>query len=152
MKRALLVGAVAIVLGMFVAATPAAAQMAVREGTCTHTHGTNVVTYDCNFNVRDYTVGTPVKFTINYECSGACGPVTSFGLRDAGFTPEGVMGRMVGAKRLTNAIELTFVFDRLKTAGKNMIGNAHFNMNLSADDGTGTFVTVPCYVDVHLKQ
>ena len=152
MKRALLAGAVAVVLGMFVAATPAAAQSVVREGTCSHTHGTNLVKYDCNFNVSDYAVGTPVKFTINYECSGTCGAVTSFGLRNAGFSPEGTMGRMVGAKRLTNAIELTFVFDALKTAGKKKVGNAHFNMNLSMDDGTGTFATVPCDVDVHLRD
>lgn len=152
MKRALLVGVMAAVLAVFVAATPASAETVVREGTCGHMHGSNMLTYDCNFNVRDYVVGAPVKFTINYGCTGRCGPVTSFGLRKAGFTPNGVMGRLVAAKRLTNAVELTFVFDSLKTTGNGSVGNAHFNLNLSMDDGTGTMSTVPCDVDVHLKQ
>jgi hypothetical protein len=152
MKRALLFVVMTGVLAVFVAATPAFAQTVVREGTCSHLHGTNSLTYDCSFNVSNYVVGTPVTFTVNYTCSGPCGPVTSFGLRDSGFTPDGVSGRLVGAKRLSGAVELTFVFDSLKKTGRTSIGNAHFNLNLSMDDGSGTKSTVPCDVDVHLRQ
>jgi hypothetical protein len=152
MKRALLFGLMAAALVVFVAATPASAETVVRESTCSYTHGSNSLTYDCSFNASNYEVGTPVTFTVNYSCSGPCGPVTSFGLRESGFTPDGVSGRLVGAKRMSNAVELTFVFDSLKKTGKTSVGNAHFKLNLSMDDGTGSWSTVPCDVDVHLRQ
>ena len=142
----------AMALALFVGVSPAAAQAVVKESTCTHEHGSNTITYDCGFNVRDYTVGTPVTFTMNYACSGPCGSITSFGLRNSGFTPGGVSGHLVGGKRVPGGMELTFVFDSLKQGGKGAVGNAHFKMNLNADEGTGTMVLVPCSVDVHLME
>jgi hypothetical protein len=152
MKRALLCCVVAGALVLFAGVTPVAAQMVMKESECTMNHGSNTITYDCGFNVKGYTVGTPVTFTVNYYCSGTCLGVTSFGLRDSGFTPGGVSGHLVGGKRLPNGIQLTFVFDSLKTTGKGGVGNAHFKANLNADDGSGTVGMVPCTVDVHLKE
>lgn len=151
MKRALLVSVMAAAL-VFLGATPVAAQSVVKESSCTQTHGTNTMTYDCGFNVSEYTVGTPIKVTVNYACTGACGPVTSFGLRKAGFSPGGVSGRLVAAKRMSNYVELTFVFDALKQTGTGAVGNAHFMLNVSMDDGSGMRSTVPCNLDVHLRQ
>ena len=151
MKRALLCGAMAAVLALFVGVSPAAAQAVVKESSCTHQHGSNTITYDCGFNVKDYTVGTPVTFTVNYACSGNCGAVTSFGLRNSGFTPGGVSGHLVGGKRVTGGMQLTFVFDSLKKTGSGAVGNAHFKMNLNADTGDGMEL-VPCTVDVHLDE
>ena len=147
MKRALF-GA-AVILVMLVAINPASAQAVVRELTCTEVYGSNSMTYDCGFNVKDYVVGTPVKFIINYSCTGGCGPVVSFGLRGSGFTPPGTSGHMVGGKRIPNGVELTFVFDSLKNGH---VGNAHFNLNLNMDDGSGNWSAVPCKVNVHLMD
>jgi len=147
MKRALF--SAAVILTMLAIASPASAQAVVRELTCTEVYGSNSMTYDCGFNVKDYVVGTPVKFIINYSCTGGCGPVVSFGLRGSGFTPPGTSGHMVGGKRIPNGVELTFVFDSLKNGH---IGNAHFNLNLNMDDGSGNWSAVPCKVNVHLMD
>ena len=147
MKRALF--SAAVILTMLAVASPASAQAVVRELTCTEVYGSNSMTYDCGFNVKDYVVGTPVKFIINYSCTGGCGPVVSFGLRGSGFTPPGTSGHMVGGKRIPNGVELTFVFDSLKNGH---IGNAHFNLNLNMDDGSGNWSAVPCKVNVHLMD
>lgn len=145
MKRALF--SAAVILTMLAIASPASAQAVVRELTCTEVHGSNQMNYDCGFNVKDYVVGTPVKFIINYSCTGGCGPVVSFGLRNNGFSPPGTSGHMVGGKRIPNGVELTFVFDSLKNGH---VGNAHFNLNLNMDDGSGNWTAVPCKVNVHL--
>src|SRR5258706_7426182 len=118
MKRALF--AVAAILVTLAAVSPASAQAVVREQTCTEVVGTNQMTYDCGYNVKDYVPGTPITFTINFSCTGGCGPVVSFGLRGVGFTPPGTAGHMVGGKRLANGVELTFAFDSLK---KDHVGN-----------------------------
>jgi hypothetical protein len=152
MKRVLICCVVAGALVLFAGASPAMAQMVMKESTCTMSHGSNTITYDCGFNVREYTVGTPVTFTLNYACTGNCPGITSFGLRGSGFSPGGVSGHLVGGKRITGGIQLTFVFDALKETGKGSVGNAHFKANLNADDGTGTISMVPCNVDVHLQE
>lgn len=144
-----LAGAVLLVAGF--AASPASAQV-VQESSCTHVVGSNTLTHDCGFNVRSYVVGSPVTFTINYSCTGSCGPVLSFGLRNAGFTPDGVSGHLVGGRRVAGGLELTFVFDSLKKTGSGAMGNAHFVMNMMVDDGGGTRQLTPCEVDVHLKS
>lgn len=151
MKRALSYGLMAAVLAVF-AAAPAAAQAVVKESTCTHVRGTNRMTYDCKFQVKNYVPGTPVTFAMTYGCSGSCGPVMSFGLRGRGFSPSGVSGHLVGGRRLDNGIELTFVFDSLKSMGNQKNGSALFNMNVSMDDGSGNMAPEPCDVDVHLKE
>lgn len=147
MKRALF--SAAVILVMLAVTSTASAQAVVRESTCTEVYGSNSMTYDCGFNVKGYVVGTPVTFTINYSCTGGCGPVVSFGLRGSGFTPPGTTGHMVGGKRITNGVELTFVFDALK---KDHVGNAHFNLNLNMDDGSGNWSAKPCKVNVHLMD
>jgi len=145
MKRALL--AVAAILVVLAAVSPASAQAVVREETCTEVVGSNSMTYDCGFHVKDYTVGTPVTLAINFSCTGGCGPVVSFGLRSNGFAPQGTTGHMVGGKRVPNGVELTFVFDTLKS---DHVGNAFFNLNLNMDDGSGNWSAHPCKVHVHL--
>ena len=150
MKRALFAVALAMVVSLMLA-TPVAAQSAVREKTCSETVGTNVVTYDCRFHVKDYVVGAPVTFTVNYSCTGNCGPVLSFGLQDRGFTPAGTSGHLVGGRRIPGGLELTFAFDSLKGMGKSVVGEGHFKMNLNVDDGSGTMTADPCNIDVHLN-
>ncbi|HEV8702989.1 MAG TPA: hypothetical protein VGV60_17090 [Candidatus Polarisedimenticolia bacterium] len=147
MKRALF--AVAAILVTLAAVSPASAQAVVREQTCTEVVGSNSMTYDCSFNVKDYTVGTPVTLTINYSCTGGCGPVVSFGLRGPGFAPPGTTGHMVSGKRIPNGVELTFVFDSLKN---DHVGNAFFNLNLNMDDGAGNWAAHPCQVKAHLMD
>ena len=147
MKRAL-VGA-AVVLGMLAAVTPASAQAVTRESQCTEVSGSNTMTYDCGFNVKDYVMGTPVTLTMSFSCSGGCGPVSSMGMRGSGFTPPGVTGHMVSGRRLDNGVELTFVFDTTKKASA---ANAHFNVNIGMDDGAGNWDTKPCKVNVHLRD
>lgn len=148
MKRALYCAAV-IFFAMLVVASPASAQTVTRESSCTEVQGSNTMTYDCGYNVKNYAVGTPVTFTIDYSCTSGCGPVLSFGLRNNGFSPPGVSGHLVGGKRIPNGVELTFVFDSLK---KGLVGNAHFNLNINMDDGSGTWSAVPCKVNVHLMD
>jgi hypothetical protein len=143
-------GAAVLLVAGF-AASPASAQVVMHESSCTDVVGSNSLTHDCGFNVKNYVVGSPVTFTVNYACTGSCGPVLSFGLRDAGFTPEGVSGHLVGGRRVAGGLELTFVFDALKKTGGGAVGNAHFSMNLMVDDGQGTRQVLPCGVDVHLK-
>ena len=152
MKRALFCGIAAAILALCVGVAPAAAQAVMKESSCSDQHGSNTITHDCGFNVKDYTPGTPVTFTMNYSCTGTCGTVTSFGLRNSGFTPGGVSGHLVGGKKIPGGIQLTFVFDTLKATGKGSVGNAHFKMNLNADDGSGVMSLVPCEVDVHLQE
>jgi len=151
MKRALLSLVVAGALVLFAGVTPVAAQMVMKESQRTMTHGSNTIVYDSGFSVRNYTVGTPVTFTINYSCSGACLGVTSFGLGNSGFTPNGVSGHLVGGKRLPDGIQLTFAFDSLKS-GKGAVANGHFKVNLNADDGSGTVSMVLLDVNVHLRD
>ncbi|MEK7799997.1 MAG: hypothetical protein AAB297_09240, partial [Acidobacteriota bacterium] len=76
-------------------------------------------------------------------------PVLSFGLRNNGFSPPGVSGHLVGGKRIPGGVELTFVFDSLK---KDHVGNAHFNLNINMDDGSGNWSATPCKVNVHLMD
>ena len=147
MKRALV--CTAIVLAMLAICRPVSAQAVTRESQCTEVNGSNTMTYDCGFNVKDYVMGTPITFTMTFSCNGNCGPVTSMGMRGSGFTPPGVTGHMVGGKRLDNGVELTFVFDTLK---KNSVANGHFNVNISMDDGQGNWTTSPCKVNVHLNN
>lgn len=151
MKRmSTLLAAVAVVaLG---ATLPASAQ-SVKEGTCTLEQGGISVTYDCRFNVKDYVTGTPVTIAIGYSCSGDCGPVMSFGLRDRGWMPAGTSGHMISGRRGVNGLELTFVFDSLKKTGNGGgVGNAGFMMGLMMPDGQGGLTILPCPVDVHLKD
>lgn len=152
MKRVIMYSAVGALLAMFVMASPASAQSVVRESTCTETMGSNVMTYDCGFNVKNYTLGSPVTLSVNWTCSGTCGWVTSFGLRDSGFSPSGVSGHMMGARRTATGVDLIFAFDSLKKTGGGYTGNAHFKMTVQMDDGTGTMVDAPCDLDVHLQQ
>jgi hypothetical protein len=140
------------VLATFFAAAPASAQTVVKETSCTHVNGSNRMTYDCKYQVKNYVPGTPVTFSMTYNCTGRCGPVMSFGLRGKGFSPAGVSGHLVGGRRLESGIELTFVFDSLKSMGNQKNGSALFNMNVNMDDGSGVMAPVPCDVDVHLKE
>jgi len=146
-----------LLVAMFVIAVvalgvaPASAQ-AAREGTCTNAEGATGVTWDCSFNVKNYVTGTPVTLAIDYTCTGACGPVMSFGLRDSGFTPAGVTGHLAGGRRIVSGLELTFIFDTLKKTGAGATGNAHFVMNLMVDDGAGGRVAMPLPIDVHLNE
>ncbi len=151
MKRALFGCVVAGALVLFAGVSTASAQSVMKESQCTMSHGSNTITYDCGFNVRGYTEGTPVTFTINYACSGTCPGITSFGLGKSGFTPNGVSGHLVGGKRLADGIQLTFVFDSLKN-GNGVAANAHFKANLNADDGTGTVSMVSLDAKVHVQQ
>ena len=148
MKRAL-VGA-EIVLATLAVAKPASAQAVTRDSQCMEVHGTNRMSYDCGFNVKNYVMGTPITFTMTFSCSGNCGPVTSFGLRNSGFTPAGVSGHMVSGKRVDNGVELTFVFDSAGKSGNSRAANGHFNMNVAMDDGQGNWDALPCKVNVHL--
>ena len=150
MKRAL-VGA-ALLLATLVVAKPASAQSVTRESQCTVVNGSNKMTHDCGFNVKNYVAGTPVTFTMTFSCTGGCGPVTSFGMRGNGFTPPGVSGHMVSGRRIDNGVELTFVFDTVKTNGSSSVANGSFNMNVNMDDGTGNWQAVPCKVNVHLND
>ena len=148
MKRAL-VGA-AIVLATLAVAKPASAQSVTRESQCTEVSGTNRMSYDCGFNVKNYVMGTPITFTMTYACSGNCGQVMSFGMRGNGFSPPGVAGHVIAGKRVENGVELTFVFDSTKKSGNSSVANGHFNMNVNMDDGSGNWTAAPCKVDVHL--
>jgi hypothetical protein len=143
--------AVFVVAVVALGVVPASAQL-MRESTCTNAEGATAVTWDCNFNVKDYVTGTPVVLAINYTCTGACGPVMSFGLRDNGFTPAGVSGHLAGGRRTLSGLDLTFVFDTLKKAGAGATGNAHFVMNLMMSDGAGGIVAMPLPIDVHLNE
>ena len=150
MKRmSIMLAAVAVVaLG---AVFPASAQT-VRETSCTSEMAGVTVTYDCGFNVKNNVTGTPVTIAIAYSCSGDCGPVMSFGLRDRGFAPGGVSGHMVSGRRGVNGLELTFVFDSLKKTGNGAVGNAMFAMGLMIPDGQGGMAIMPCPIDVHLGE
>jgi len=150
MKRALLCAAV--VLATFAAAHPVWAQSVTKESSCTEVYGSNKLTYDCGFNVKDYVMGTPITFTMTYSCTGNCGPVMSFGMRGSGFTPPGVSGHVIAGKRLENGLELTFVFDSVRKNGSSSVANGHFNMNVNMDDGSGNWSASPCKVDVHLHD
>jgi hypothetical protein len=152
MKRLVMYGAVAVFLAMAVMVSPASAQTVVRVSTCTATDGSNTMTYDCGFNVKNYSLDAPVTFNVTWTCTGTCGPATSFSLSPSGFTPAGVSGHMLGAKLLTNGLQLTFAFDSLKNVGGGYTGNAHFTMGVNMDDGTGTTTSIPCGIDVHLQE
>lgn len=151
MKRILLFGSVAALLALVAMTSPASAQTVTRESTCTETVGSNTMTYDCGFNVKNYTLGAPITFTMNWTCTGTCGDASAFGYRTPAFTPGGVSGRMTRPKLVSNGVELTFAFTALKKTGNGMIGNAHFMVDVDVDDGTGTMVPMPCNVDVHLN-
>ena len=150
MKRALLCAAV--VLATFAVAHPVWAQAVTRDSQCTEMNGTNKLTYDCGFNVKNYSVGAPVTFNINWSCTGTCGGANSFGLRQSGFSPSGVSGHMMGAKVTSSSVSLTFAFDSLKKTGGGYTGNAHFVMGIMMDDGSGTMSSAPCNIDVHLQE
>lgn len=153
MKRFLLFGVAAVLLMVAFSATPALAQSVVRDSTCAAVSGSNRMTYDCSFNVKNYTLGSPVTLNVGWACTGACGPVTAFGLGTNPFSPDGVSGHLMGAKRLDNGFALTFAFDSLKSMGKGPgVGNARFSMTVNMDDGSGNMTSVPCRLDVHLGE
>ena len=147
MKRMTILLAIAAFMLFGPAVAPASAQ-AVKDSSC-NDHG---LTWDCHFHIKDYVVGSPVTFTVNYSCPGKCGPVISFGLQDRGFTPEGVTGHLVGGSRMPSGLQLTFVFDNLGKTGNHAMGTGNFLMNVMVDDGAGGMIAVPCPVDVRLKS
>jgi hypothetical protein len=131
---------------------PASAET-TKESTCSVSGGAGSMTYDCDFHVKHYTTGAPVTLAIGYSCDGSCGSVASFGLAEVPFTPAGVAGHMVGGKRLSSGLELTFVFDALnKKSPGNGTGMAHFVMTMLMPDGAGGLMVVPCPIDVHLND
>ncbi len=169
MKRPLLLVSALAILFLCFAVSPLQAETTMRDRDCSHSSGSNTLKYDCGFQVKNYTVGTPVTFKVEFTCDGICGPVLSFGTRGTGFSPNGVSGRLVGGKRMENGVEVTFVFDSLQRQGtgkmaghsKSGPGNrtgqdgngwAHFTMNVAMDDGHDNMQSVPCDVDVHVKE
>ena len=152
MKKTVLtfVGAAFLVSTML--ATPARAQ-AVKEESCTD--AASGVTWDCSYRMKSVSPGTPVSFTVNFACQSAvCGPVLSFGLSSEGFTPATASGHLVGGRRMSNGLELTFAFDSVKAAGVSGNGHAaaHFVMNVMTTDASGGPVMVSCPVDVRLNE
>lgn len=151
MKGFSIVLAAALVVAAGFTAAPAGEQT-VKEKTCSEVVGSNTLSYDCQFRVNHYDLGGPVTFAMEYSCSGECGPVLSFGLRDEGFSPAGVSGHMLSGRRIPGGLELTFAFDTLQKQGSHAVGDAHFVMNLMVDNGQGGSQVMPCPVDVHLKS
>lgn len=147
-RMSLLVAALVITIA---AVVPASAQV-VRERTCTSGEGDASVTWDCAYHVKDYVIGTPLLLPIGYSCAGTCGPVMSFGLRDEGFSPDGVTGHLMSGRRVANGLELYFVWDSLKTTGNHAMGSAKFVMTLMMPDGAGGLTTMACPIDVRLKS
>ncbi len=148
MKRILKVGSIAAFLAFCLAVAPASAQSVMKGSTCSKSIGGNRITYDCNFNVRNYEMGTPVTFDVNYTCSGDCSQVLSFGMQSPPFTPKGAKGQMVGGKRLENGLSVTFVF----TSAKGNAANAHFSMNVGLYDENGVMQVVPAKFKANLKK
>jgi hypothetical protein len=151
MKKTVLTFASAAVLVSAMLLTPAHAQ-AVKEKSCTD--AASGISWDCDYKLKSVTPGTPVSFTINYACSGACGPVLSFGLQPEGFTPAGCSGHLVGGRRLPSGLELTFAFDAVRESGVSGNGHAagHFIMNVMATDAAGAPMMVALPVDVRLSE
>ncbi len=152
MRRMVWFGAMAVLLAGFVMVSPASAQTVAKERSCSLTIGSNTLTYDCSFIVKNYVIGTPVTIKVNWSCTGSCGPLVGFGLRNPGFTPSGVTGHLMGGEPMDDGMALTFVFDRSKAQSKSPSVNAHFRLDLMVDDGTGTSQAAPCDVDVHLTE
>ena len=146
MKRIVKYGAMTAFMALCLAAAPASAQMVQKESNCSKSVGHNRLTYGCNFQVRNYEPGTPVTFEVNTECTGECTPVLSFGLRNPGFTPNGVTGYMVGGERTENGIKVTFVFEKVKKSA-----NAHFSYSVGMFDDNGVMKVVKAGFSAHLK-
>lgn len=151
MKKTVVTFASAALLVSVMLLSPAHAQV-VREASCTDP--ASGMTWDCSFKIKSVTPGQPASFAVNYSCSGACGPVLSFGLQDPAFTPAGASGHLVGGRRLPGGLELTFAFDSIKVSGASGNGHAeaHFLMNVMATDASGNPVMVACPVDVRLNE
>ena len=148
MKRILIVGSIAAFLALCLAVAPASAQTVMKGSTCSKSIGGNRITYDCNFNVRNYEMGTPITFDVNYTCTGDCSQVLSFGMQSPAFTPKEVRGQLTGGKRLENGLSLTFVFN----AAKGETANAHFSMNVGLYDENGVMQVVPATFKANLKR
>ena len=151
MKRFLMLGAVAVLVAAGFMTTPATAEEVSRVNTCTMGDGSNSLTYDCNFNVKGYTLGSPITVTATWSCTGTCS-MASFGLRGGGFSPNGVSGHMVSAKKFGDGVSMTFAFDSLKSTGNGGTGNAHFKMGIKMDDGAGNVTVKDCPIEIHLNQ
>ncbi len=147
MRQILKVGSIAAFLALCLAVAPASAETVMKGSTCSKAIGGNRITYDCNFNVRNYEMGTPVTFDVNYSCSGDCSQVLSFGMQSPAFTPRGVRGQLVGGKRLENGLSVTFVF----TSAKGNAANAHFSMNVGVYDDNGVMKVVSAKFKANLK-
>ncbi len=148
MKRILKVGSIAAFLAFCLAAAPASAEMVMKGSTCSKSIGSNKITYDCNFNVRGYQLGSPVTFDVTYDCAGRCSQVLSFGLQNKGFTPNGASGAMLGGARLNNGLRVTFAFN----SAQNGVANGHFTMNVGLYDEEGVMHVVPANFKVNLKD
>ena len=151
MKAILKFTAVAAVLAVVFAVGTASAATAVRQSTCTETFGSNTMTYDCAFQVRNYSLGDTVKVNLNYECTDDCGPVLSFGLDGPGFVPKGVGCALTGGSRTSSGVSLKFACTSLKNRGNALSGNGHFQMTVGMSDGNGGFEYHPCSVRVHIS-
>ena len=147
MKRIVKYGAIVAFLALCLAVAPASAQTVMKDSTCSKSIGHNRLTYDCNFQIRHYEPGTPVTFEVSKECTGECTSVLSFGLKNPGFSPKGVVGRMVGGSRTANGIKVTFVFDTVKDKA-----NAHFTFSVGMFDENGVMKVVPAHFSAHLKK
>ena len=149
MKRILEVGSIAAFLAFCLAVAPASAQTVMKGSTCSKSIGGNRITYDCNFNVRNYEMGTPITFDVNYSCTGDCSQVLSFGMQHPPFTPKDVRGQLMGGRRLENGLSVTFVFTSTK---KSRAANAHFSMNVGVYDENGVMQVVPAKFKANLKR
>lgn len=152
MKKTILTFAGAAFLVSAMLSAPAHAQV-VKERSCSD--AASGVSWDCDFKMKSTSPGSPVSFTVTYACTSAvCGPVLSFGLNGSGFTPAYASGHLVGGRRLSNGLELTFAFDSVKESGVsgNSHAEAHFVMNIMTSDAEGGPLMVACPVDVRLNE
>ena len=149
MKRILKFGTIAAFLALCLAAPQAlAGGMVMKGSSCNKSTGSNKMTYDCNFKVRGYELGTPVTFEVHYDCTGDCSKVLSFGLKNKGFTPKCASGAMVGGERLDDGLKVTFVFN----STCNGVANGHFTMNVGLYDAAGVMKVVPAGIHVNLNR
>jgi len=150
------------VCALFVLCSGAVQAEVVPVELCTDTSGATIISFDCNFEDLDYTVGDPIVLTATWTVDAGAATFEEALLRH--YTPKSKNDPAVGTEPTftypgsagDNSVDISFSFSELHTCSdRNVeIGNGHFTLVLNVDkDGDGETDGLARYgVNIHVED
>lgn len=129
--------------------------------TCQDTVGAAVITWDCEFEDTDYSLGGMLTFTVNWTVDAGAAMYEDFTARGPGYTPKSKKDAVEGTAPTVDgfidngtdgSVTVSIMLVDLHRAGKSgEKANAHFSLWLRVDeDGDGVVDDEPTQFGVNL--